>query len=40
MSLEYLKKYCEQGGIVGVWILRDEERKIIAFTMLIFTDCS
>lgn len=35
MSLEYL-----EGSIADVWILRDEEGKIIAFTMQIFTNCS
>lgn len=40
MSLEYLKGYSNKGGTADVWILRDEEGKIIAFTMQIFTNCS
>lgn len=40
MSLEYLEGYSNQGDTVDVWILRDEEGKIIAFTMQIFTKCS
>ena len=38
MSLEYLKGYSNKEGTVDVWILRDEEGKIIAFTMQIFTN--
>jgi hypothetical protein len=38
MSLEYLEGYSNQGGTADVWILRDEEREIIAFTMQIFTN--
>ena len=36
MSLEYLTGYSNQGSTADVWILRDEEGKIIAFTMQIF----
>lgn len=39
MSLEHLAGYSNQGGIADVWILRDVEGKIIAFTMQIFTNC-
>lgn len=39
MSLEYLKGYSNKEGTADVWILRDEEGKIIAFTMKIFTNC-
>jgi hypothetical protein len=38
MSLEYLEGYSNQGDTADVWILRDEEGKIIAFTMQIFTN--
>lgn len=40
MSLEYLEGYTNQGDAADVWILRDVEGKIIAFTMQIFTNCS
>ena len=40
MSLEYLEGYSNKWGTADVWILRDEEGKIIAFTMQIFTSCS
>lgn len=40
MSLEYLTGYSNKGQTADVWILRDEEGKIIAFTMQIFTNCS
>ena len=40
MSLEYLEGYSNKGGTAEVWILRDEEEKIIAFTMQIFINCS
>jgi hypothetical protein len=40
MSLEYLKGYNNKWGTADVWILRDEEGEIIAFTMQIFTNCS
>lgn len=39
MSLEYLEGYSNKEGTADVWILRDEEGKIIAFTMQIFTNC-
>ena len=38
MSLEYLEGYSRRMDIADVWILRDEEGKIIAFTMQIFTN--
>lgn len=37
MSLEYLKGYSNKEGTAEVWLLRDEDGKIIAFTMQIFT---
>lgn len=40
MSLEYLRIYNNKEIAAGVWLLRDEDRKIIAFTMQIFTNCS
>lgn len=41
MSLEYLEGYSNKWGTADVWILRDEDgKKIIAFTMQIFTNCS
>ena len=40
MSLEYLKGYSNKEGTAEVWVLRDEEGKIIAFTMQIFINCS
>lgn len=40
MSLEYLKGYRNKEMTADVWLLRDEDGKIIAFTMQIFTNCS
>ena len=31
MSLEYLKGYSNKEGTADVWLLRDEDGKIIAF---------
>lgn len=39
MSLEYLEGYSNKLGTADVWLLRDEEGKIIAFTMQIFINC-
>lgn len=36
--IDVLNGYSNQGGTADVWILRDEEGKIIAFTMQIFTN--
>lgn len=38
MSLEHLTGFSNRAQTADVWILRDEEGKIIALTMQIFTN--
>ena len=40
MNIDYLEGHDERtGDTADAWILRDEDGKIVAFVMYIFTNC-